>query len=104
MISVGLSLWANKARQDAKLAAKTADSHRIAALSEAERDKHLDRSLLLAVEALRVENSFEATNSLFRALLMRPGVLSFLTTAEGNIACVAFSPDGKTLAAGYDHE
>ena len=36
LISVGLSLWANKARQDAKLAAKTADSHRIAAgLSEA---------------------------------------------------------------------
>ena len=32
---------------------------------------------------------------------MRPGVLSFLTTAEGEVRSVAFSPDGKTIAAGY---
>jgi len=41
--------------EKAKAQTKIADSRRIAALSESERDKHLDRSLLLAVEALKIE-------------------------------------------------
>ena len=60
-----------------------------------------DRSLLLAVEALKVENTLEARGSLFKALRARPGLRSFLHTAEGDVSSVAFSPDGKTLAAGY---
>ena len=67
--------------EKAKAQARIADSRRIAALSESERDKHLDRSLLLAVEALKVENTFEARGSLFKALRARPGQFSFLSTA-----------------------
>jgi len=140
--SGGLALWANKARNDAhvaaaaatkskneaiedrkkadasatreaeaarlakeselraKVQANLADSRRIAALSESERDKHLDRSLLLAVEAIKRENTLEARNSLVNALLSRPGITSFLHAPEGGAQSVAFSPDGKTLAAG----
>src|SRR5262249_61609383 len=57
--------------------------------------------LLLAVEALRVEDRSEPRSSLFRALLARPELKSFLHADEGGVRGVAFSPDRKTLAAGY---
>src|SRR5437588_657067 len=79
-----------------KAKARTSDSRRIAALSESERDKHLDLALLLAVEAIRTEDTFEARSSLFKALLARPGLTSFLHADEGDVTSVAFSPDGKT--------
>jgi hypothetical protein len=98
-----LALLAYKARNDAKAQARTSESRRIAALSESELDKHLDLALLLAVEANRfgTENTFEARSSLFRALLARPGLTAFLHADEGGVTSVSFSPDGKTLAAGY---
>ena len=43
----------------------------------------------------------EARNSLFGALVVRPGLTAFLHSDEGYVSSVAFSPDGKTLAAGY---
>ena len=92
---------ANDAAEDAKAKARTSESRRIAALSESERDKHLDLALLLADEAVETENTFEARNSLFRALLARPGLTSFLHADECYVYSVSFSPDGKTLAAGY---
>ncbi len=120
--SCALAVWANKARNDAEAAlaklddasreelrnqqraitlANLADSRRIAYLSASERDKHLDRAVLLAVEALRIDDSIEARSSLFDALLKRPEITSFLHTPEPNSLSVVFSPDGKTLAAGY---
>jgi WD40 repeat protein len=115
LVAGGLALWANKARNNADKAAglaktneekadaqaRTADSRRLAALSAVERDTRLDRALLLAVEALRVEDTFEARSALFRALLTRPELRSFLYADEGGIQSITFSPDGKTLAASY---
>src|SRR5262249_32856972 len=79
---------------------KIADSRRLAALSAAERNKRLDRSLLLAVEALRTENTFEARDALFKALHDRPGLRTFLYIEEWADGGRAFSPDGTTIAAG----
>ena len=73
----------NEAR--AKALAKIATSRQLAALSVAERDKRFDRSLLLAVEALQAENTFEARDSLYNALQERPGLTSFLHIDEGNV-------------------
>jgi hypothetical protein len=97
---------ANNATEDAKAKARTSESRRLAALSESERGKRMDRALLLAVEANRfgTENTFEARNSLFKLLLTWPGLTSFLHADEGGVGSMAFSPDGKTLAAGYDTE
>jgi len=97
-ILAGLAI---RARDDAIAQTKTANSRRLAALSVAERDKRLDLSLLLAVEALGTKNTFEARDSLFKALQNRPGLKSFLHMNERYVWSVAFSPDGKILAVGY---
>ena len=47
------------------------------------------------------ENTFEARDSLFKALHDRPQLRTFLHIEEGYVRAVAFSPDGKTIAAGY---
>ena len=58
---------AKESEQKAKNEARLADSRRIAALSESVRGSNLDRSLILAVEALHLENTNEARQSLFTA-------------------------------------
>ena len=92
----------NEARAKAQTAIAT--SRRLASLSVLERSRRLERSLLLAVEALGSENTFEASDCLFNALHDRPGLSSFLHVKEGDVTDVAFSPDGKTLAAGYGYD
>jgi len=96
-------LEAEEARSQTQLAEdrrKTATSRQLAALSASERNKRLDRSLLLSVEAFRTENTLEARDSLFKALDDRPGLRAFLHIKEGSVFRVTFSPDGKTIAAG----
>ncbi len=80
---------------------RIATSGQLAALSGSMKNKRLDLSLLLAVEAFRAENTFEARDSLFKALHQRPRLRRFLHKKEGTVTCVAFSTDGRTVAAGY---
>ena len=89
-----------KAQRQIKDQARVAISRRLAMSSASERDKRLDRALLLAVEALGIENTFEARDCLFKALQAWPGLAAFLHAEMGLVSSVAFSPDGKTLAAG----
>ncbi len=115
------------AREQTRLAEdrlKTATSRQLAALSELERPRRLDRSLHLAFAAFRAANTLEAREALFKGLQDRPTIRSFLqiddaalsrtqqysapfetiVLGEGNdgsVASVAFSTDGKILAAGY---
>jgi WD40 repeat protein len=90
----------NEARANALT--KVATSRQLATLSVVERDERFDRSLLLAVEAVRTENTLEARDALYRALQDRLGLRSFLHIPEGEARSVAFSPDGKTIAAAYE--
>ena len=84
---------------------RVADSRRIAALSQLRRGNHLDRALILAVEAIDRENTLESRSSLLDALLTEPRVTAFLHRSGGDVTSVAFRSDGKTLAVGYgaDH-
>ncbi len=84
---------------------RTANSRRIAARSVAARDRRLDHALLLAVEAVTTKNiepTTEARSALIDALLTRPEIETFLHMDEGDVQSLAFRPDGKVLAAGYD--
>ncbi len=64
-----------KAADLAKAQTRIATSRQLAALSVAERDKHFDRSLLLAVAAFQAENTLEARDSLYQSLQERPGLI-----------------------------
>ena len=94
-----------EARDDARRQAARSESRRLALLSNVEREQHLDRALILAVEAVKatrilgVDAPVEPQNALFGALLDRPQLQSFLPIEKGATA-VAFSPDGMTIAVG----
>jgi WD40 repeat protein len=75
-------------------------SRGLASLSVLENDNY-DRSLLLAVEAFRTKDTFEARNCLFRALQEFVHLRGFLHLNGVSVTSTAFSPDGKTLATGY---
>jgi WD40 repeat protein len=88
--------------REAKENEEKADSRRLAALSEYERDKRLDLALLLAVEA-QSSATEDARQSLVRAVLTRPGLITFLPSFDGPISSVEFGP-GESLAAAYSEQ
>ncbi len=97
-----LSFWWLSIRTGDRLAAslKTATSRQFAALSVLRLPSQPVLSLLEAVVAARADDTFEARDSLFKAIRDRPRLSSYLHTERGEAACVAYSPDGKTIAAG----
>jgi WD40 repeat protein len=101
VVAMGAAWLAAQQTGIAKARLRTARSRQLAALSVSERSQRLDRSLLFAMMALQTDNTLEARNSLFDALQDRPGLTSFLRFNEGTVSSVAFSPDGRTIAAGY---
>ena len=69
----------------AEAQARLANSRQVAAMSVSERNNRLDRSLILAVEALGIADTDEARMSLFGALSARPGLsCSLHNTLSGN--------------------
>ena len=104
--SGGLAVWATKsetraieARKRAEDQARTAESRRLAALTDSVRPIRLDQAMLLALEA-SVTDTLEARSSLQRCIDNRPEVSRFLDIPEGYVMGVAFDPGG-TIAAGY---
>ncbi len=94
-------LIAQEATRRAEAQARIATSRQLAGLSTSLLDKRLDRAILLAAEALGTENTFEARDCLFNALHAQSCISSFLHIKTGYVTSVAYSPDGKTIVAGY---
>ncbi|MEO8392541.1 MAG: hypothetical protein ABI700_06080, partial [Chloroflexota bacterium] len=88
---------AESARLLADQQANISRSRELAATSLAHRDQ-LDLSLLLSVEALNVQDTFEARSSLLTGLQAQPDLETFIPTDEQAARAVAFSPDGHFLA------
>jgi len=89
---------AEKESRNAREKARIASSLRSKALSESEQNVRFDRSLLFAIEAFQTNDEIEARKSLFRALVARPEVATFLH-ADGDVNRVAVNPEGTLLAA-----
>jgi WD40 repeat protein len=84
-------------RGRATRAALVADARRLNTLALVEAD--LDRSLLLAVQANRLDNSVDTRGALLASLLRSPQAIGMLR-ADDRLLQLAVSPDGRTLAAG----
>jgi len=76
----------------------------LAAQSLAHIDDQLDLALLLSVEAYKITDSYQSRNSLLTALNHNPRLDRLLYSSSAGILSLAFSPDGKAIAAGgMDH-
>jgi hypothetical protein len=81
----------------ASRAALVADARRLNTLALVEAD--LDRSLLLAIQANRLDDSVDTRGALLASLLRSPQAIGVLR-ADDRLLQLAVSPDGRTLAAG----
>jgi tetratricopeptide (TPR) repeat protein len=91
----------NRAEEQTRLAT----SRRLAAKALSSLDDRvdvaqLDLALLLSIEAVQIENSFEARNSMLNGLQYSPRLTGFLHGHPNKVNSVAFSPEGKILASG----
>jgi WD40 repeat protein len=78
-------------------AARLADARRLVAQALLEGD--LDRSLLLAAQANRLDDSVDTRGALLTGLLRSPQAIGVLGGAGDRLLHLAVSPDGRTLAA-----
>jgi WD40 repeat protein/DNA-binding SARP family transcriptional activator len=78
-------------------AARLADARRLVTQAVVEAD--LDRSLLLAAQAHRLDDSVDTRSALLTSLLRSPQAIGMLR-ADDRLLHLAVSPDGGTLAAG----
>ena len=77
--------------------ATLADSRSLATQALAE--NHLDRSLLLALAAVRLHDSAETRGALLASLLKGPAAIRVMNVPQ-SLGGLSLSPDGKTLAVG----
>ena len=87
-------------RGSAQRASIVADARRLATQSLAE--DHLDRSILLALAAVRLDDSVESRGALFASLLKSPAAIGVMNSNQG-LSGLSLSPDGKTLAVVGDN-
>jgi len=88
-------------RDSARRAATAEEAQRLGA--QALLDKQVDQSLLLAREAVNLDDSAATRSDLFAALVRHPAAIGILQTPHGyGFDGIAVSPDGRTLAVGND--
>jgi WD40 repeat protein len=96
--ALGLAGFAFISRNQAQAQALTADAERISTLALTE--PSLDRSFLLAVAGLKLQDRIETRGNLL-AVLQKTPALVHLTRVSGNdVPALAVSPDGRLLASG----
>ena len=104
-VFAALGIWALVQRSDARRAARSASSLALAAAAVGQRDSHLDESLLLALEAYRASPTAQAASSMVGALetARSSGAETIVRGFPDGVRTVAYSPDGRMLAASSLH-
>ncbi len=95
-VSVGLLVFALISRSHAITEARVALADSLGAQAIA--DPHLDRAMLLGVEAARLDPSERTQGDLLTALLRAPSAIRTLHGDGLRVNGIALSPDGRTVA------
>ena len=100
-VFAGLGIWALLQRNDAVHATQSATSLALSAAARGQLPAHVDRALLLSLEAYRSSPSADAASTMVDALetARRSGAAAILRGDPGGIRAVASSSDGRTLAS-----
>ncbi|HEY5989242.1 MAG TPA: BTAD domain-containing putative transcriptional regulator [Streptosporangiaceae bacterium] len=98
LVAVAVSGVAVNQRSHALTAERSAEARRLGARALTE--TVLDRSLLLAVEAVRTNPALETDGDLLAALLRSPYALRQVRADGDRLLDMDISPDGRVLAAG----
>jgi WD40 repeat protein len=77
-------------------------SRQLAAIARSHFADQLDLALLLTLEAQNIADTPEARSVLLEALQQQPRLVALLGHRSGRIASLAYSPDGKFVAAGSE--
>lgn len=85
-------------RGNARAKARVAEAQRLGA--QALSEPALDRALLLARQALALDDSFATRSTLLSALLRSPAALHVQRGDGGRMLAVAVTPDGRTVLTG----
>jgi WD40 repeat protein/DNA-binding SARP family transcriptional activator len=98
IVAAGLAL---EQRGDARAQATVAQSRGLASQSVVEDE--LDRALLLALEANKLDDSASTRSSLFANLLRSPQAIEILTGGGNRLQDLALNPSGTVLAVSDNH-
>jgi WD40 repeat protein len=96
--SIAVTAQANEA--EAQKQENIARAGELAAQAVSEREKQFDLSLLLSIEAFHMADTIRTQGVLLASTTSHPQLLGYLSKHSLIVYSVAFSPDGKTLAAG----
>jgi DNA-binding SARP family transcriptional activator/WD40 repeat protein len=97
-VAVAGAVLALEQRGSARDEARIAEAQRLGAQALSER--RLDRSLLLARQAVELDDSSATRSNLLEALLRSPAAIGVMPGAGNPLTALDLSPDGRTLAAG----
>lgn len=75
-------------------------SRQLAAQADMERNDRVDRSLLLALAALEIDDTAEARSALAGAIEEAPSLEGYLHGSNGSAGMVAFDPTGRFVLTG----
>ena len=73
----------------------------LAAQSQAIVADQLDLAMLLGVEAYQADNNYKTRSALLQLNQIHPHLSHIFSGYSASVECVAYSPDGKTMASGY---
>jgi WD40 repeat protein/class 3 adenylate cyclase len=89
---------AREAQKKAEAQALRSDAERLGTLALTERDS--DRSYLLAVGGVKLQDLPETRGDLLTVLQKSPGLIRLIHTSPSGVNSIAVSPDGRLLASG----
>jgi len=98
VVAIAAGVVALVQRHDARAQALTSDAERVGA--QALTEQVVDRSLLLSVAGVRLQNRAQTRSDLFADLQQNPALIRLLRPSDVEISALRVSPDGRLLAVG----